>query len=44
MVKIHEGKIPALLDQVKAQIGQSNIAYDKWSDWHIKEPKNFSVE
>lgn len=44
MVKINEDKIPALIDQVKAQIGESNLAYDKWSDWHIKEPKNFTVE
>ena len=44
MVKINEDKIPALLEQVKAQIGQSSIAYDKWSDWHIKQPKDFSVE
>ena len=44
MVKINESKIPSLLDQVKAQISESNLAYDKWSDWHIKEPKKFSVE
>lgn len=44
MVKINEDKIEGLLDQIKEQITKSGLAYDKWSDWHIKEPKNFSVE
>ena len=44
MVKINEDKIPGLMEEIKAQISKSGLAYDKWSDWHIKEPKTFSVE
>jgi hypothetical protein len=32
------------LEQLRDRISTTGLAYDKWCDWHVDEPKNYSAE
>ena len=44
LVVIHDDKIDEFIADLEAKVQTSGIAYDKWSDWHLDNPEQYSVE
>ena len=46
-VKINEAKISEFLVELEKKIRNSKneeLAYDNWCDWHLDNPKQYSIE
>lgn len=43
-VKLNIDKIDSFLTQLCEKIETSGLAYDKWSDWHVDNPKQYNCE
>ena len=44
MVKINSNNIDKFITDLTQKVKTEGIAYDKWSDWHIDNPKQYEVE
>jgi hypothetical protein len=44
LVKINHLMIEKFIADLSEKVKKEGIAYDKWSDWHIDDPKQYDVE
>ena len=44
MVSIDDGKIDQFIADLSENVKKYGISYDKWSDWHLDDPKQYNIE